>query len=123
MIFCTPTGKVYIWRNRFSVSMVFSIIVFGVIAAALVAMGIIILAGKGDNLIAGYNTASRAEREKVNLKRLRLLMGITLFVIALLCVLRIFDDSPSSLFGFCAAIIFICIIVLVLANTWAMKKK
>ena len=90
--------------------MVFSIIVFGVIAAALVAMGIIILVGKGDNLIAGYNTASRAEKEKVNLKRLRLLMGITLFVIALLCVLRIFDDSPSSLFGLCAAIIFICII-------------
>ena len=37
-------------------------IVLIIVAAILVIMGIIILIGKGDNLIAGYNTASKEER-------------------------------------------------------------
>ncbi len=50
-------------------------IVQSIIAAILVVIGVIILAGKGDMLIAGYNTASEEEKEKVNIKRLRLLIG------------------------------------------------
>ena len=42
-----------------------------IIAALLVIMGIIVLLGKGDNLIAGYNTASPEEKAKINIKRLR----------------------------------------------------
>ena len=32
----------------------------------MVGLGCLILSGKGDNLIAGYNMASKEEREKVN---------------------------------------------------------
>lgn len=46
-------------------------IVLYIVAAILAIMGIVILMGKGDNLIAGYNTASKAEREEYNIKRLR----------------------------------------------------
>ncbi|MBR4227934.1 MAG: DUF3784 domain-containing protein, partial [Bacteroidales bacterium] len=42
-----------------------------IVAALLLVMGIIIIIGKGDNLIAGYNTASKEERAKYNIKRLR----------------------------------------------------
>ena len=69
------------------------IIAFVIIAVLMVVMGILMLAGKGDNLIAGYNTASKAEREKVNIKRLRRLMGITMFVLAFLCIIPILDTS------------------------------
>ena len=37
-------------------------IVIIVIAVLLLVMGVVILVGKGDNLIAGYNTASQEER-------------------------------------------------------------
>ena len=37
-----------------------------IIAIILALMGVIVLAGKGDMLIAGYNTASKEEKEKVN---------------------------------------------------------
>lgn len=37
-------------------------IVLIILAALFLIMGIIILIGKGDNLIAGYNTASEEER-------------------------------------------------------------
>lgn len=33
-----------------------------IVAAIFVIMGVVILIGKGDNLIAGYNTASQKER-------------------------------------------------------------
>ena len=39
-------------------------------------IGIVILIGKGDWLIAGYNTASEEERKKVNIVRLRIVMAI-----------------------------------------------
>ncbi len=39
-------------------------------------IGIVIFIGKGDWLIAGYNTASEEERKKVNIVRLRIVMAI-----------------------------------------------
>lgn len=39
-------------------------------------ISIVILIGKGDWLIAGYNTASEEERKKVNIVRLRIVMAI-----------------------------------------------
>ena len=53
-----------------------------IIALLLFVSGVVVLTGKGDKLIAGYNTASKEEREKVNIKRLRLLTGGLLIVMA-----------------------------------------
>ena len=50
-------------------------IVLLIVAAPLLIMGIVILVGKGDNLIAGYNTASKEEKSLYNIKRLRGLIG------------------------------------------------
>ena len=50
-------------------------IVLIILAAIMLILGIIILIGKGDNLIAGYNTASKEERSQYNVKRLRGLIG------------------------------------------------
>lgn len=51
-------------------------IVIIIVAAVCVILGVLILAGRGDNLIAGYNTASKDEREKYDIKRLRLCIGV-----------------------------------------------
>ena len=53
-----------------------------IVAAIFVIMGVVILIGKGDNLIAGYNTASKEERAKYHIKRLRGLIGGLLIVLA-----------------------------------------
>ena len=58
-------------------------IVLIIVGATLVILGILILIGKGDNLIAGYNTSSKEERAKYNIKRLRGLIGGLLLVLAL----------------------------------------
>ena len=55
-----------------------------IVAALCAIMGIIVLLGKGDFLIAGYNTASDKEKEKYNIHRLRFVVGVVLLAIACL---------------------------------------
>ena len=97
-------------------------IVVIIIAVLIAVMGIVILVGKGDMLIAGYNTASKKEREKYNIKKLRWLVGGLLILIApLMCWALIVEQSKTSGFAFCGIVFILCIVVVVLANTWAKK--
>lgn len=66
--------------------------------ALFVVLGVVILAGKGDFLIAGYNTASKEERDKVNIKRLRLLIAVLLFLCGALKPLLALDELTG---GYC----------------------
>ena len=93
-----------------------------IIALLLFVSGVVVLTGKGDKLIAGYNTASKEEREKVNIKRLRLLIGGLLVVMAPLCFILDDNNNVNSGLIFTGIVVVLTIIVLVLANTWAMKK-
>ena len=85
-------------------------------------MGLVILSGKGDNLIAGYNTASKEEREQVNVKRLRLLMGGFMLVLAFMAFILIEEESLTSILGFGAVMLVLAFVVIALANSWAKKK-
>ena len=91
-----------------------------IIALLLFVSGVVVLTEKGDKLIAGYNTASKEEREKVNIKRLRLLTGGLLIVMAPLCF--ILNNNVNSGLTFTGIVVVLTLIVVVLANTWAMKK-
>lgn len=97
-------------------------IVLIIVAAILVIMGIIILIGKGDNLIAGYNTASKEERSQYNIKRLRGLIGGFLVVLAPMMLLLLREESLAATFSFVALTFVLCIVVMILANTWAKKR-
>lgn len=92
-----------------------------IVAAVVAVVGIVILAGKGDWLIAGYNTASPEEREKYDIRRLRLLMGGVLVAIAPLCLLLNGDADESSVLVFTAAVVALAVVSVILANTWARK--
>ena len=52
------------------------------IAAIFVVLGIIFAAGKGANLIAGYNTASREEKAKTDEKKFLKAMAVLMFILA-----------------------------------------
>ena len=93
------------------------------LAAVLLVMGIVILIGKGDNLIAGYNTASQEERSKYNIKRLRGLIGGLLVALAPMLFLVEAGPAPESVLAFSSLVVFLSIIIVILANTWAKKKS
>lgn len=82
----------------------------------LVALGILILIGKGDWAISGYNTASPEEKAQYNIRRLRLLTGLTLLVVAVIMVL---DAILNLKWLIIATVLPLCILVLILGNTWA----
>lgn len=93
-----------------------------ILAIILVVMAIVILAGKGDWMIAGYNTASKEEKETVNVKRLRLILGILLLSISpLLFMLGDHSDKTIGLI-FTGIVIVLTTVAIILANTWAKKK-
>ena len=89
-------------------------------ALASLFAAIILFTGKGDILIAGYNTASKEEKEKCNIKRLRFLVGSIFILSAFLMALRDMDIMGRGLFVISSIILVIA--TLILANTWAMKK-
>lgn len=93
-----------------------------IIAALCAIMGIIVLLGKGDFLIAGYNTASDKEKEKYNIHRLRFVVGVVLLAIA--CLMPLLLLKVGNVFkGLLSGIVVVlCIAAVILANTWAKKK-
>lgn len=93
-----------------------------VISAIIIFFAIVILTGKGDGLMAGYNTASEEKRKKVNIKRLRLLTSAMLFLASIFfCVMPFIRDN--EVINLTSPIFLIVIFVFViLANTWAKKK-
>ena len=56
--------------------MITKTIVTGIIAVLFLVFAIVFLMGKGDKLIAGYNTASEEERKTIDIKRLRIVMAV-----------------------------------------------
>ena len=86
------------------------------ITALLVVMGIVILLGKGDMLISGYNTASPEERAQYNIRRLRLVMGIGIIAVAGVVLLDAFFNTRWFII---ATMLPISILIVILSNTWA----
>lgn len=98
-------------------------IVLMIVSVLLLIMGIVILFGKGDNLIAGYNTASKEEMSQYNIKRLRGLIGGMLILLAPLTVIMLGKESMIWMSSYVVLNFVLCIVVLILANSWAKTKK
>lgn len=98
-------------------------IVLMIVSVLLLIMGMVILFGKGDNLIAGYNTASEEEMSQYNIKRLRGLIGGMLILLAPLTVIMLGKESMIWMSSYVVLNFVLCIVVLILANSWAKTKK
>ena len=99
------------------------IIVTGIIAILFLVFAIVFLMGKGDKLIAGYNTASEEKKRKVDIHKLRILMAILSVITAgYVSILPILGDNPQDQMEGIFVFFAITIIFIILANTWAKKK-
>ncbi|MBR4311972.1 MAG: DUF3784 domain-containing protein [Bacteroidaceae bacterium] len=88
----------------------------GYVLVSLV-LAILIFIGKGDNLIAGYNTDCNTKIDKYHIKRLRLLSGVCLTLLAGLMAFRDMIGLGISII----IILLLCIAAIILAYTWAKK--
>ncbi len=84
-------------------------------------MSIVIAIGKGDELIAGYNTSSKEEKAKVNIKRLRFLTSILLLLVSAFIMVLPYTTQKQQ-YIMLAGSFPVLFIFLILANTWCKKS-
>ena len=98
--------------------------VIWVVGIILAIFSSILLTGHGANLIAGYNTASKEEKDKYNAKKLSRVVGSRMTAITgLVFVMGIFENVlPASFAAISLIIVMIDIVImLVIANTVCKK--
>jgi len=86
--------------------------VHGICIGLFVILGILFLKGKGAFLIAGYNTASKAEKAKIDERKLCRYMGKLMFALAgswLIVALSTMFDAPWLLWLGIGLFLFMCI--------------
>ena len=86
----------------------------------LITMGVLIILGKGDWMISGYNTASSEEKTRYNVVRLRIITGLTLLGYPLVVFLGKLIGLSIVVLGI--MYLPVLIVALVLGNTWAKRK-
>ena len=97
-----------------------------IITLLFIGLAIVILLGKGDWLIAGYNTASKQEKEQVNIKRLRLVVAaILVLTVAVLDIPFIIgqEENTTAHMVTVMIVLYITITGIIVANTWCKRKN
>lgn len=104
---------------------VLGIVIIGIVSVIPIGVGILILSGWGDSLIAGYNTSSKEKQQKYNIKRLRLVVALILFIVpVVISVPFFFGKEDNAVAHIITTIVCFTIVILgvILANTWSKKK-
>lgn len=94
------------------------------VVVILTVMTVVLLTGKGANLVAGYNTASKEEQEKYDAKKLSRTVGIGFVPITLIIlVMALFDHVLPAYFAyvFLAFVMADIVVIIVLCNTICKK--
>lgn len=111
-----------------SIPTILSVTINAVITVVLLLLALLIRVGKGDKLIAGYNTASEQEKAKYDIVRLRRVICWCLLLITALLWLPNLAEAltghiKSAVYFVWALLILVVVIgTLIMANTWAKKK-
>lgn len=93
------------------------------VSALFLALSFVILLGKGDFLISGYNTASEEEKAKYDMPRLRMLIFLELLVVSAgLVLITALELGEVGIGVFASVVVLLSIVMTVLANTWAKKR-
>lgn len=97
-------------------------IIICILALILIVLAIILLIGKGDWMISGYNNASNKKKARFDIMRLRLITAMILLVgtVYMLLLILLIDNVIASVILNVSFFVFVIISVIV-ANTWAKK--
>ena len=97
------------------------VVILSGVSLFLLLLAVAIITGRGDGLIAGYNTAKEEKRNQFNLKRLRAMVATLIMItVAFIWLVPLLGDSAilwMLLILFC-----LYVICAILANTWCKKK-
>lgn len=100
-------------------------IILTIISLLLIVMAVVIMMGKGDEFIVGYNVASTKTQNKYNKRRLRIVIGILLLLISLLLptvAILLIKGYPEVVMTALPAIVFVLIAGTFTATHFWVKK-
>ena len=95
-----------------------------IIGSLFLIISLILIAGHGANLIAGYNTAGRDEKNRYDTKKLCRVVGIGMALITLMIfILAIWETVLPAFFStvFFVITVIDCIAIIILSNTICKK--
>ena len=96
---------------------------FIILAVTFLILGIIFLTGKGNSLIAGYNTMNKEQKNKYDAKRLNKVMSIFCFIITIIfCICFFIKDTNTMMYILFTSIIITAILAIIIMNTYCKKK-
>ena len=120
LFFVSVRIRIFAAKNLNYHTMIITSIAF---AALFLILAIVFIMGKGDMLIAGYNTADAEDKKKYDIKRLRIVMAVISVITAgFIAILPVFGDNKDAQLGSGAVFILIVIVFAILANTWAKNR-
>ena len=93
------------------------------ISIILIGIVILLMVGKGDWLIAGYNTASAEKKRSYNIKRLRIALATTMLLVALAINIPVLGVCGIRDKEVAIAIVLVCFVYMIVGNTWCKFKK
>lgn len=111
--------------------MIMGTILIIIINILMIVLAAVIVVGKGDRLIAGYNTVSEQEKQQFNVKRLRVVVAaiLVLSIVVLDAPFLIGGQADDATAGTETAqviagmaVVYIAIAGIIIANTWCKKK-
>ena len=101
-------------------------IILGIISLILLVMAVLILIGKGDSLIAGYNMASREAQNVYDRHRVRVIVGVLLILVAMALpiygILLILGYKELVLTSLPVIVFVLVTATFTTAHFWAKKK-
>ena len=95
-----------------------------VIFVLFVILSIILISGHGSGLIAGYNTATKEEKDKYDARKICRFTGIGMAVVAILIlIMGLFEDVLPVEFAYISVgiIVLDCLILIIVINTICRK--
>ena len=99
------------------------VFILSAISVLMIILAIVILIGKGDGLIAGYNTAREESREQYNIKQLRAIVAVLiLFTVAFVWFVALIDDFAVTLLVGLPVLIFVYLAGILIVNRRCKKK-
>jgi hypothetical protein len=78
-----PKNNAYICKKNDFTVMLTAFIILSVISLLIVVVAVVIMLGRGDDFIVGYNIASKKTRDMYDICRVRVIVGVLLMLIAM----------------------------------------
>ena len=102
-------------------------VILSIVSVILLVMAVVILIGKGDSLIAGYNTASREAQQVYDKRRVRILVGVLLIIVALALplfgILLVLGYKEAVLVALPVTAFVLVAATFTVGHFWAKKKR